>query len=229
MRIRITYETSGSLIYTSTLDIQKLWERSIRRTGLQLQYSQGFHPQPRIQIANPLPLGFSGLNELVDVWLVDEETEEITENNIVKIEEKSLDDMKSLLSRHMPTGIIIKNVTEIIPENSPSLPKQIQYSEYSVSFYVNKHKLEDLSKMCSDFMDRETIERIRMRKSYDLRPLIFSLSVVSDSDSEFHLNMRTNAGPGKAGRPDEVMDELGFERHEYQVARTRLIFADKYK
>ena len=222
MRIRITYATTGSLIYTSTLDIQKLWERSIRRTGLQLQYSQGFHPQPRIQIANPLPLGFSGLNELVDVWLVDDETEE-------KIEKIPLETIKTLLSRYMPGGIIVKDVAEIIPENGPSLPKQIQYSDYTVSLYADERNLADLSKMCSDFMARETIERVRNRKSYDLRPLIFSLSTAETDEGQLILSMRMNSGPGKAGRPDEVMDELGFERQEYQVVRTNLIFADKYK
>ena len=214
MRIRITFANSDSLIYTSTLDIQKLWERSIRRTGLQLQYSQGFHPQPRIQIGNPLPLGFSGKNELVDVWL---------------IEETPLEEIKAEFSTHVPNGLIVKEILEIIPENSPSLPKQIQYSDYTVRLYDKNLDFAKITLMCADLTTRESIERFRNRKSYDLRPLIFSLSVSESDQGIIELKMRMNSGPGKAGRPDEVMFELGFEWKDFQVERNKLVFADKYK
>lgn len=48
-RIRIHYAKTEGLRYTSNLDMQKVWERALRRAGLPLYYSQGFHPQPRIQ------------------------------------------------------------------------------------------------------------------------------------------------------------------------------------
>ncbi|MDP3186130.1 MAG: TIGR03936 family radical SAM-associated protein, partial [Anaerolineales bacterium] len=64
--MRITFSKTGALRYTGHLDLQRIWERTARRAGLPLVYSQGFHPQPKIQIAAALPLGFSGRAELVD-------------------------------------------------------------------------------------------------------------------------------------------------------------------
>src|SRR5512147_2848511 len=72
MRIRITFAKQGALRYTGHLDLHKMWERATRRADLPLAYSQGFHPQPKIQLAAALPLGFSSRCELVDMW-IDEE------------------------------------------------------------------------------------------------------------------------------------------------------------
>ena len=69
MRLRITFSKTGSLRYTGHLDLQTVWERTARRAGLSLAYTQGFHPGPRIQIASALPLGIAGNAEIVDLWL----------------------------------------------------------------------------------------------------------------------------------------------------------------
>ena len=59
MRARITFSKRGALRYIGHLDLQTLWERAARRAGLALAYSHGFHPQPKINFASALPLGFS--------------------------------------------------------------------------------------------------------------------------------------------------------------------------
>ena len=69
MRIQITFSKQGSLRYTGHLDLHKLWERAARRAELPLAYSQGFHPQPKMNIAAALPLGFSSRCEVLDMRL----------------------------------------------------------------------------------------------------------------------------------------------------------------
>src|SRR6185503_1913057 len=71
MRIRITFTKTGPAKYSGHLDLHKSWERALRRAGLPLAYSQGFHPQPKIHLAAALPLGFTSECELVDVWLTE--------------------------------------------------------------------------------------------------------------------------------------------------------------
>ena len=211
MRIRINYAKEGNLVYTSTLDIQKLWERSMRRAGLVLQYSQGFHPQPRIQIANPLPLGFTGLHELVDIWLKEENT--------------PVELIIARLQKALPIGIRINEITEI-PTNDPSLPKQVEYSEYTV-FLRDYHGLsDDLKQKCTDMLGRDSIPRVRNRKNYDLRPLITKLAVNLSKDGFPVVSMRLPTNPNKTGRPEEVMDELGFRLDEFKVIREKLVLKE---
>ena len=71
MRFRISYKKNSSLRFTSALDVQRIWERTCRRASLNIKYSKGFHPQPRIQLGIPLPLGFMSLDEKVDIWIED--------------------------------------------------------------------------------------------------------------------------------------------------------------
>ena len=56
-------------IYTSNLDVAKIWERVLRRADLPILYTQGFNTRPRIQLAMALPLGITSECELLDVAL----------------------------------------------------------------------------------------------------------------------------------------------------------------
>ena len=55
--------------YTGNLDLMRTLERTIRRAGLPLAYSQGFSHHPRLHLAAALPLGFVSDGELADIWL----------------------------------------------------------------------------------------------------------------------------------------------------------------
>lgn len=72
MRLRLTFAKTDAMRFTGNLDLHRTWERTIRRAGLPLAYSQGFHPQPRLNLASALPLGFTSQFEMVDVWLENE-------------------------------------------------------------------------------------------------------------------------------------------------------------
>jgi radical SAM-linked protein len=49
----------------------RLFDRAMRRTGLPIAFTGGFHPGPRISIANALPLGSSSSGEIVDFDLTE--------------------------------------------------------------------------------------------------------------------------------------------------------------
>ncbi|MDK2982469.1 MAG: hypothetical protein PWQ55_2816 [Chloroflexota bacterium] len=212
MRIRITYQKDDALLYTSTLDVQTLWERSVRRAGLKLQYSQGFHPQPRIQIANPLPLGIIGQHELIDIWLVEaQETQELIQ----------------MLNKGLPDGMRVTDVQEV-EENGPSLPKQIDASEYCVELLDKALTVEKLQKMTAEMLAKDSLPRVRNRKSYDLRPLIRSCSVSENSAGQACIMLKMPSNPSQTGRPEEVMAELGIPLEDFRVTRTNLVFLEKY-
>jgi len=70
-RLRIGFSKSGSLALISHLDTLRLLERALRRSGLPVSFTGGFHPLPRLQLALPLPLGVEGLGEWMDLEFVD--------------------------------------------------------------------------------------------------------------------------------------------------------------
>ena len=60
----------GNLRFIGHLDLQSLWERAFRRADLPMQFSQGFSPKVRLNLASALPLGITSDCEVIDFWLV---------------------------------------------------------------------------------------------------------------------------------------------------------------
>ena len=92
---RITFSKTGSLSFISHLDFNHSFIRILKRAGLPLRYSEGFNPRPKIVFGLPLSVGMEGLNELVDISL----TEELSNEEV----EKRLKDA-------MPPDITVKSV-----------------------------------------------------------------------------------------------------------------------
>ena len=66
-RLRFGFSKTGSLAWISHLDTLRLLDRALRRSGLPVSFSGGFHPMPRLQVGLPLPLGVEGLGEWLDL------------------------------------------------------------------------------------------------------------------------------------------------------------------
>jgi len=61
--IKIILYKKGEMVYFSQLDLGKILERALRRTGLPLYYTQGFSPHVKISFKNALKLGVEGKEE----------------------------------------------------------------------------------------------------------------------------------------------------------------------
>jgi len=203
MRVRITFSKTGALRYIGHLDLQTIWERSARRADLPLAYSQGFHPQPKINIASALPLGFSSRGEVVDLRL----------NKDVDLEA-----LPERLQTAMPSGIGVLKV-ESVDENLPPLQTQILSAEYEVTLTEAVDR-SGLRRKIDEILASESLLRERRGKTYDLRPLIEQL----DAIAEDKISMRLSAREGATGRPDEVLGALGIPLEHARIERTRLLF-----
>ena len=203
MRIRITFSKQGALRYTGHLDLHKLWERATRRAGLPLAYSQGFHPQPKMNMAAALPLGFSSRCEMMDMKL---------ENEI------ALDGLRERLNETLPSGIQVLSV-EQVDERAPALQTQVTSAGYEVTLTETVDGSE-LKRKVDSVMESESILRERRRRMYDLRPLIESLEI----SSEGKIRMQLSAREGATGRPEEVLDILGIAFEGTRIERTHLNF-----
>ena len=71
MRIRIRFTKTGKVRWTSHRDIARVWERTIRRVGLPIAYSQGFSPHPKVHFGLALSTGHESLAEYMDMDLDD--------------------------------------------------------------------------------------------------------------------------------------------------------------
>ena len=207
-RVRVAYAKGPSLRFTGHLDLQRLWERLLRRSGLPIRYSQGFHPRARLNLASALPLGFVSDAELLDFWMD---------------EPRALATIRAKLEDAAPPGLVIKDV-RIVDLREDSLQSQMLASEFVVRFFDHQSE-EDLQHQVASLLAKDDILRTRRKKTYDLRPLILNLEVITLAEDAIGLAMRLRAEPGATGRPDEVLSALGFSHTQYLVRRTQLILS----
>lgn len=212
MRIRITFTKQGPLRYTGHLDLHKLWERAARRAELPLAYSQGYHPQPKMNMAAALPLGFSSRCEVLDMRL---------EHDI------QLDGLQEKLQQTLPAGIQVLNV-ESTDARAPALQTQVASAEYQVTL-TELVEASELQRKIDSVMEAESIIRERRGRTYDLRPLIDELAPLPGEGQGVRVFMRLAAREGATGRPEEVLDVLGIPFEETRIERTRLLFRDTEK
>jgi radical SAM family uncharacterized protein/radical SAM-linked protein len=70
-RLRLRFEKVGPAALLGHLDLGRELPRAIRRAGMRLRYSEGFHPKPDLSFGPALSLGVASLDEYVDVRLID--------------------------------------------------------------------------------------------------------------------------------------------------------------
>jgi radical SAM-linked protein len=209
MRLRITFSKTEAMRYTGHLDLHRAWERTFRRAGLPLTYSQGFHPQPKLNLACALPLGFTSECELIDAWLE---------------AELSLPEIQAALTDTLPPGIHIHRLEGIDPK-SPALQTQVQSAEYEVTLLDPR---PDLEARLEQLLSATSLPRQRRGKSYDLRPLIEALQPLPDgADGLPRFMLRLSARESATGRPEEVLAELGLGIEAARVHRVKLHYQDK--
>jgi radical SAM-linked protein len=212
MRIRIKFAKTAHMQYTGHLDLHRTIERTMRRANLPLTYSQGFSPKPKITLASALPLGYTSACELVDIWL-DEDVD--------------LMEIAQRFKAASPPGVQLLEM-DAVDNRAPKLQNVMCASAFTVTLLEN---VPDLESRVADLVAQDSLPRQRKRKgkikTYDLRPLIEELKVLSpDKEDRQRLHMCLTALPGATGRPDDVLDALGIDPYTVKTERTAIILAD---
>jgi radical SAM family uncharacterized protein/radical SAM-linked protein len=175
VKIRLFMAKWGRQAFVGHLDTMGHVMRSLRRAKLEIVYSQGFHPKPKIATAPPLPLGLSGQREPIDLVLVSPpEDEEILRR----------------LNGVTPEDMAFVGIQRI-PQGGKTLSKAIEYANYTAQVALTRAEAQAKLKA---LLDLKSIEITRTRKgktkTLDIRPYIESASIldnpiVDDSIPEF--------------------------------------------
>ena len=205
-RWRITFAKTEAMRFTGHLDLILTWERTFRRSGLPLSYSEGFNPRPVINLASPLPLGFTSRGEIGDFWLSE-------------IMPKTA--FSKSLGRALPPGLELLTIKEVPNLHGNKLPTLVESAVYQIS--LEKHYPE-IPNRVKELLAADSLIRIRKGKEYDLRPRIHSLSFLEAAETEpAKLVMELSLLPGATGRPDEVLQALGVPPLEAGICRERIL------
>lgn len=210
LRYRITFATQRTLAYVSVLELGRVWERSLRRAGLPLKYSQGYNPRPKLHFAAPLPVGCGSEADLMDVWLESPVTPEA---------------MLAALVDATPLDLSVSDVRSVL-EDEAALSEQLVAAEYRV--WLRDVPQDVVESAITDFLNSVSLPLAKRGgkyrgKTYDLRPLVEELRLEDAPAPWTGLWMRLHARPGATGRPDEVLKALNLTDAPRRCTRMRLI------
>ena len=116
-RFRVWFGKVGDMALVGHLDLLRLFDRVVRRADLPISFTGGFHPNPRISLANALPLGVTSTGEIADF--------ELTESIDVA-------DFRQKLVATLPENIPVYRV-EPIDLKAPSANQLLEAAEYLIT------------------------------------------------------------------------------------------------
>ncbi len=207
-RLRITFAKGENLRFISHLDLARTWERTLRRAGIPVVYSRGYHPHPKIVFAAALPVGCTGEAEVLDIVL----SQPMPPRRVLRG-----------LTGRMPDGLTVVDVIPVYGR-APSLPTLLYGADYD-SVIETDLSIEDAAHRCQALLARDSIHREYRGKQYDLRPLIINLDALRVNAHHLLIRMQLAAGKRGTGRPDEVLNAIGWGDLTHHCHRRQLRFS----
>ncbi len=212
-RLRLTFAKKAQIKYIAHLDVALLWERALRRAQIPLAYSQGFNPQPKMQIASSLPLGTTGMAEIVDIIIT---------------RPLEPDEALANIRAALPAGVALHTI-ELIPLKSPALQYLLRRADYRIKVETAL-TAQVLTERIDTLLAADKVMQTRRRKkreeTFNLRPWLHNLRLESAAEGEACLQMSLSAGQFGNLRPEQVLEALGLAGQWAEIERTHLIFAD---
>ena len=192
-RVRIRFSKQGDLRFIGHRDLVRTFERMVRRAGLTLSMSQGFHPKARMSFPSALSIGIEGVQEVMELEL---------------FEISSGEAIKQSLQRHAPPGLAISQVQILEPGDSQA---RIDCVAYEMPVPAQRQKAARLA--VRRLLDQSSycVQRPGRREPIDL---CANLEALELNDGVLRIKQRLCATA--TAKPREILDALDLGDLEQQ-------------
>ncbi|MBD5460646.1 MAG: DUF2344 domain-containing protein [Lachnospiraceae bacterium] len=189
MKVRIKFSKHGPVKFIGHLDVMRYFQKTIRRSGLDIVYTTGFSPHQIMSFAAPLGVGLESNGEYLDI-----ELHSITscQDIVEKLNREGVEGMRVLSAR-------------VLPENAGNAMASVAAAEYTIHFRDGREPRFDYKKEISAFSAKERIPIVKETKKntleVDLKPGIYKLDVKGDD-----IHMLVDASSSGNIKPSMVID-----------------------
>lgn len=170
MKILCKFTKLGYLKFISHLDLVDLFQRTLFQNKVDVKFSEGFNPHPRMSIAYPLPLGIESNSEYMEIYL----------NSKI-----DLKDFLIKMNERLPQGIKIVEAKYDDDESISNKVKSVVYAFKLLNTFYDKNKDIELAKELNKVNDMDIVEIERKRKKGKRR--IFVKENAKDYLNRFEL------------------------------------------
>jgi len=187
--LRLTYRKEGVARFVGHLDLLEHFGRALGIVKAPVAWSQGFSPRMRMNFGAPLPLGWVGLSEVLDIELA--EPWQAVETLFACLPEGlGLGDWRFSNGKLVTTaGRVVHQRLGLVCRH----PAEVQA------------RLEELQSFSSYIVARE---RKGCRTEQDLRPYLIGHSILDPADPAnggAHLQLDLAIDEGRSARPEDLL------------------------
>jgi radical SAM-linked protein len=193
---RLRFGKLNNLRYLSHLNLMKTMERAVRRAGLPLAFSGGFHPHPKISYGPALAVGIESTSEYLDLELT------------TGMEATSLLDS---LNPALPQGLFIYESRPLQP-GSKTLNALINKASYQILFQADPGIKTELKRDCDSILQAEELLVTRTgkdgQKTVNIRPWLHNLTIEEKSGGMMEIHLVGEVGNQGNLRPEEILAQI---------------------
>lgn len=183
-KLRIRYRRDKEIRFMSHLDTIRTIYRAVRRSGIPVAYSEGFHPHIKISFGPPLPVGYTSEAEYLDIQF----TRPFREDYIIA------------LNKALHPGLGIENHKHYFSK-APSLTRQLNYARYEVPLETDLNiDPEKVKSILSS--DNLIITRIRKEKEIEIEARRFIGDIRIEKEV---LHADISQTPDGQIKPEEIL------------------------
>jgi radical SAM family uncharacterized protein/radical SAM-linked protein len=184
-KVCLLYEKTGRARFLGHLETANVFIRAVRRAGIPVAYSGGFHPKPKISLGDALPLGMESLQERLSLTIAGE----VAEKTIVRD-----------INRQLPEGLRLLG-------SCPPKPSahRTAVTEYRISLcdgVFDEGRITDFETRTEWVVDR--VRPNKMTAQVDLCRVVVRMRLLSERQLELALR----ASSALLVRPGEVLQHI---------------------
>jgi radical SAM family uncharacterized protein/radical SAM-linked protein len=182
-KLQVSYAKLGAARFFGHLELVNVFLRALRRAGIPLKFSEGFHPKPKVAFNDPLPTGIESEDERMVITVA----REVAPSALLQ-----------RLNAQLPEGLQVFACSEDIEDPprcstfrisvGPSLPEPLKVSIMNVDFDRELTVCSPKGKL-KKFVLKDILKDIRMSN-----PAGFDMTLCCE--------------PGKTVRPTEVLKQV---------------------
>ncbi len=199
-KYRLTFSKLDPAAYLSHLELAQTFIRALRRTGLKMVFSRGYHPMPRVSFASALPVGTESLHETVDIELH---------------ESIPVSTFGGVINRQLPDGLSVKLIEDISHAD-----KAVALIESHFLVTVDNKKIDETR--IKDFLDLDSFPILKKTKKaereVDARSIVKEITRISPDAISLvikHVN-------GPEIRPIQIIQEI-FHLEDWDMEEIKIL------
>jgi len=183
-KIKVGFSKKGKAKYFGHLELVNIFLRALRRAGIPVKFTEGYHPKPRISFGDTLPLGMESLNESL---------------YLVMCGNVKTDHVKDGLNNNLPEGLFVSDCQQCLTKADVETPKSALY------FIELKDSCFD-NNAINNFINRPSLIQTSVNrkgkvKKVDLKDMVLKI----DLRSPCNLILKLRSEPGRTARPFDIL------------------------